>query len=71
MSDTSAAVSPSDPTGSNQNDPVPDLGFDYVDEETKWGDKPPANRDGRGENDKKIKVVRTDDKGEEVPKKDK
>ncbi|KAJ2933945.1 hypothetical protein H1R20_g3178, partial [Candolleomyces eurysporus] len=57
MSDTSAPVSPSDPSGPSQNDPVPDLGSDYVDEEAQWSDKPPPDRDGRGEGDKKIKVA--------------
>ncbi|RXW11306.1 hypothetical protein EST38_g14549 [Candolleomyces aberdarensis] len=57
MSDASAPVSPSSPTAPSQNDPVPDLGFDYVDEGTEWSDKPPTDRDGRGENDKKIKVA--------------
>ncbi|KAJ2933923.1 hypothetical protein H1R20_g3177, partial [Candolleomyces eurysporus] len=66
MSDASAPVSPSDPSGPSQNDPAPDLGFDYVDEETEWSDKPPTGRDGRGESDKKIKALIIDKNGKKI-----
>ncbi|RXW19229.1 hypothetical protein EST38_g6624 [Candolleomyces aberdarensis] len=71
MSGTSAPVSPSDPSGPSQNDPVPDLDFDYVDEGAEWSDKPPTNRDGRGEVDKKIKGVIIDKDGKKIKKQEK
>ncbi|KAJ2933924.1 hypothetical protein H1R20_g3176, partial [Candolleomyces eurysporus] len=71
MSNASGSVSASVSTGPSQNDPILDSGFGFVEEGTDWSDKPPTNRDGRGEGDKKIKGVIIGDGGKKVKPADK